>query len=947
MTKWIWTAEPPAINVRACFGCLFPFAAGDVQLRISAVTRYRVWVNGIFLGRGPIRAAKGVRIFDQYDVTPYLHRGENLLAVEVWHHGVSTYQFAAEPAGLRFEITSSGEVLASSGEKVHAVRNQAVLSHMPKRNVNLGYSDYLDGRAFPWDWYRDWEKIRAWPAAVCLPAETVSAWSVLDRPIRPMHHQAVRPQRIVAVEDVRQRCQVYSINLRPTLFPERADANETTLGVWLGTVLSAPKAMEGTLSFPNRLWNGLLGDLYLGGKHYPITSDTRADVPVHVAAGRQLMLIRVAGTVDDLYCHLELSFPEPIQCVYLPDFPFFVLRPEAVLPVCVDGSIMDAPKEVLLARQLENDPLWQMPAQCQTVEALRQKAGARFLCVPASSVVQDAYLLSAARRAEVLARYAVHEENQGILWDNDCETVIHLPEAGDCRRMLLDFGTIHVGEVSATLEAGAGTVLDLYGFENDDHHDMDFTSGLNNGIRYICREGWQKFEGMARLGFRFLLVTVHQASRPVRIRELVHVHTTYAVTNAGEFSCSDMMLTRIFDMCRETNLLCTEDSFTDCPTYEQAFWIGDAYISALVNTCLYGDVHYQLHNAKLAATALANTPLMNALTPTDWDTSIPMWMMNWIFSIFSMVSYDGNSAVISHFYPDLIKVLRAYAAYVTPEEGLYLRSWNLLDWAPLDISDTGTVAAQEGMLACCMKMVGRYALERGHHEDGEFLLSMHDLLKKHLNLVMWDGGRHAYRDGWTRDRGFSSTVSVQTHLILYLMEMVPEDRKKTVEGYLLQPPDDFVQVGSPFILFYLYEALIRFGQKDFVFADIRRRWGEMLKFDATTCWEVFPGFYENSRTRSYCHSWSSSPAYFIMKYLTGLRETEDGWQAVSLEAFPADLSWCRATYPTSKGRIHLEWKRNGSKVTVLLEIPEGIRYQGGAHPDWQVTVRTLKQGKGV
>ena len=64
--------------------------------------------------------------------------------------------------------------------------------------------------------------------------------------------------------------------------------------------------------------------------------------------------------------------------------------------------------------------------------------------------------------------------------------------------------------------------------------------------------------------------------------------------------------------------------------------------------------------------------------------------------------------------------------------------------------------------------------------------------------------------------------------------------------YLLDAPEDFIQVGSPFMLYYLYECWAKLGRRTEIFEDIKRRWGEMVRYESTTCWEVFPGFYENS-----------------------------------------------------------------------------------------------------
>ena len=48
------------------------------------------------------------------------------------------------------------------------------------------------------------------------------------------------------------------------------------------------------------------------------------------------------------------------------------------------------------------------------------------------------------------------------------------------------------------LKAAEGTTIDIYGFENYYRREIDFTIGLNNGIRYVTSEGWQTYECMVR-----------------------------------------------------------------------------------------------------------------------------------------------------------------------------------------------------------------------------------------------------------------------------------------------------------------------------------------------------------------------------------------------------------------------------------------------------------------
>lgn len=140
------------------------------------------------------------------------------------------------------------------------------------------------------------------------------------------------------------------------------------------------------------------------------------------------------------------------------------------------------------------------------------------------------------------------------------------------------------------------------------------------------------------------------------------------------------------------------------------------------------------------------------------------------------------------------------------------------------------------------------------------------------------------------------------------------------------------------MLYYYYQACMNLHCPQMVFRDIKDRWGEMLRFDSSTCWEVFPGFYENSRTRSYCHSWSATPAYFMLRYLLGIEMLEPGFRKIRFTPSPAKLKWCRGSIPTPYGSIHVSWSREQEKTTVRMEVPDPIEIEpSGDNVETEIT----------
>ncbi|WP_129669893.1 family 78 glycoside hydrolase catalytic domain [Phytoactinopolyspora endophytica] len=92
--EWIRTADPGEGDDvsgprRVGFRREFELTAVPVELpiRVSADSRYVLWVNGTELGRGPIRSQPYRWTYDEYDLAPALGPGTNVIAVLVTYYG--------------------------------------------------------------------------------------------------------------------------------------------------------------------------------------------------------------------------------------------------------------------------------------------------------------------------------------------------------------------------------------------------------------------------------------------------------------------------------------------------------------------------------------------------------------------------------------------------------------------------------------------------------------------------------------------------------------------------------------------------------------------------------------------------------------------------------------------------------------------------------------------
>lgn len=102
-------------NLFVGFRAVIDAPDGDAVLRVAASTCYRAFVNGVHVGYGPARGPHGYYRVDEWDVSPLLKPGKNVVAVEVAGYNVNTYYTMDQPSFLQAEVLSGGKVLAATG----------------------------------------------------------------------------------------------------------------------------------------------------------------------------------------------------------------------------------------------------------------------------------------------------------------------------------------------------------------------------------------------------------------------------------------------------------------------------------------------------------------------------------------------------------------------------------------------------------------------------------------------------------------------------------------------------------------------------------------------------------------------------------------------------------------------------------------------------------------
>lgn len=145
-SKWIWVNDQPAADTYGEFFDTFSYDGGKVTMRISADANYTLYINGVFAESGQYPDFPYHKVFDKLDITAYCKKGENTVALIVWHYGDYGAQSLTHypgVAGVRYEIYGEEALIAISDENVLSRLSRTYMNGRNKRiteQLGLGFA---------------------------------------------------------------------------------------------------------------------------------------------------------------------------------------------------------------------------------------------------------------------------------------------------------------------------------------------------------------------------------------------------------------------------------------------------------------------------------------------------------------------------------------------------------------------------------------------------------------------------------------------------------------------------------------------------------------------------------------------------------------------------------------------------------------------------------------
>ncbi|NIK67042.1 family 78 glycoside hydrolase catalytic domain [Paenibacillus sp. BK720] len=178
------------------------------KLSIFADSRYILYVNGIYAGRGPCRSDPRWQYVDELDVTGLLNAGTNTIAVMVLYYGYGTGQsidrIPALAAELKVTLPEQENVIIGTDSSWVCRLSDAYDSRSPRINGCQGPIEVYDARQEPEGWQLPGFDEEGWQKAKTRGIGLSPFWNFGRRPIPLMEEKELDALRLVSRGSVRQ-----------------------------------------------------------------------------------------------------------------------------------------------------------------------------------------------------------------------------------------------------------------------------------------------------------------------------------------------------------------------------------------------------------------------------------------------------------------------------------------------------------------------------------------------------------------------------------------------------------------------------------------------------------------------------------------------------------------------------------------------------------------------
>jgi hypothetical protein len=444
------------------------------------------------------------------------------------------------------------------------------------------------------------------------------------------------------------------------------------------------------------------------------------------------------------------------------------------------------------------------------------------------------------------------------------------------------------------------------------------------------------FETLWYRSWRYMELDIQTSEQPIELKSLFYRSTGYPLELKAKFESSEWF-NRLIEPGFRTLQLCANETYIDCPGYEQLQYIGDTRIMALLSYVLCNDDRL----AREAIDAFDRSRLVNGLTqggyPNRHVSELPLFSLIYILMLNDFLAWRKDVDFIRKYMLGVETILYYFKSLTRangligkqtlhPEKScLYMPEWFFVDWTEGPGWKNGEPIAAACGDSFIVSFFYLYALQQavnlfkvtGDIKRADQIDSVAKNIQNILRKEAFDTKRQIFVDD-------PSGLNISQHT--NILAILTDTYLGVVDGQLLLDNilnNSGMAKATVYFKFYLFEAMYHIGRADMIWPELKV-WHDMLDNGLTTFAET------PEPARSDCHAWSSHPLYHFIVSILGIRPEQSGngnfsirplLQAKTNPALPKVLG---AEFNIPDGRCSIKLKACKDGWDIHMDFPPGI-----------------------
>ena len=418
---------------------------------------------------------------------------------------------------------------------------------------------------------------------------------------------------------------------------------------------------------------------------------------------------------------------------------------------------------------------------------------------------------------------------------------------------------------------------------------------------YITKDGEQEFEALGWFNGEHI---TYKIPKGVKIVSLKYRETGYDSSFCGDFKCDDEFLNSLWQKSLRTLYVTMRDNFMDCPDRERAQWWGDVTSEMIMTMYSMDSNSYLLYQKGVEAmlSHVDDTKVLQTVVPISGDYfELPVQQLAGIVGFKTYYNYTGDKAFLEKVYNASLDYLKLWEI---GKNNLVIHrggSWDWADWG----SKADMTAIENAWVYYALSATEEMAELLEKDEDIAFINERKNIISK------------GFKSLWT-ENGFKSDdvkePDDRANALAVLSGLAEKEQYTTIKNVLTTTKNS-----SPYMEYYVLEALCRMGEHEVARDRIKERYDDMVCEDYSTLWE----FWDSWRgTKN--HAWSGGPLVIMSKYFAGIAPVEPGYEKVKIDPQYTLSDSMSCTVPSVKGLITIDYEKVDADYIINLTLPQDI-----------------------